>query len=449
MSKLTSKALKILDFWAAEPMDEQRRKKIRLFCALMLQGAISVLLVLAVLFPLVPPKYLMPGYILLAQIAVNLFLLKAFPGKEKLLFALHLFTSVFIISWVSTLLPIEAIIYCQSWIVVLPLLSIFLLGPKTGFIFICVITLLGSSGTIFSISNKGSLASYELHFLYESILSCQIFAIILGAASTFFFWNMEKLEKSIKEKNQQLRSSEILLVQSAKWAAIGEIANGLAHEVNNPLFIATAHVDKLIRSQKDASQNKSLLTVKNSLLRIGQIVSSLSKSSLQEKNNYSETQSLDEIIQCALDLCLESFLKLDIEINIEGETGIYVHCQLNEIVEALVSLFHNARDAVKEEEKRIIHIQKVVENEHMAGIIVSDSGKGIVDDIKQRIFEPFFSYGREIGDGKGLGLAVARANCLKNDGKLELLKGEMTSFSIMLPRKKSPYLAPLKKAINS
>jgi signal transduction histidine kinase len=260
------------------------------------------------------------------------------------------------------------------------------------------------------------------------------------------------------------------LLQGQKLQAVGQLAAGIAHEINNPvgwtltnltvvaehlaelerLLLATdravqriadggdpSHLAKELRSLKKEISSEALLEdcrdalkdCKGGAERIRDIVRNLREFSHLDEG---ELKSVDPrvLIESSLQLCSNE-LKHKATIHREYEEVSPTRCYPQQIEQVLVNLLVNAAHSLPE--KGDIYLRTRTENDH-ALIQIRDTGCGIAPHHKQRLFEPFFTT-KPVGKGTGLGLYVAYKIIRAHQGKIEVAseEGRGTEFSILLP----------------
>lgn len=241
-------------------------------------------------------------------------------------------------------------------------------------------------------------------------------------------------ELKVKEAEEQ----RMIAANSSKLASLGEMAAGIAHEINNPLAIITGNVRVLIKLlQKENIGNSKIYdsanTIQDTAMRISKIVKGMRYLSRDGSEDSVKPEKITEILQEVIDLSSEKFKrhKLDLQLQISDES-IMVNCRKIEISQVLVNLLNNSYDAIKELDDKWIKID-VFKEKRFCVIAVEDSGKEIQPEVKAKIMEPFFTT-KPAGEGTGLGLSISRRIITKHGGSLTLdEKAENTRFLIHLP----------------
>ena len=246
------------------------------------------------------------------------------------------------------------------------------------------------------------------------------------------------------EKRTALREIEVAakLAASSKLASLGEMAGGVAHEINTPLTTIKLTVGKLQDMVEmdplDRPQvNRALTQMEATTNRIAKIVHGLRAFSRDGSQDPSVPERVDRIIQSALELCQEKFKENRIDFSVDApDPSLMVLCRPVEISQVLLNLLNNARDAVAGAQRHVVKIA-VRSNENQIEISVTDSGGGIPAELREKIFQPFFTT-KEIGKGTGLGLSISKGIIEAHHGSLTLDSSRQeTSFVITLPRAKA------------
>jgi PAS domain S-box-containing protein len=243
-----------------------------------------------------------------------------------------------------------------------------------------------------------------------------------------------RLEKETQE-------SRMKTMQNAKMASLGEMAGGVAHEINNPLAVITGYASQIRRLLLSPPFDTEVLVQKTDFIlkttdRIARIVKGLRSFSRSAEKDPMAFTSIDQIIQDALALCAERFKHHGIEIRLKSEAGIQIPCRPTQIAQVLVNLMSNAFDAVENAPEKWIAIG-AEERGNSAEIFVEDSGPGVPAELASRIMEPFFTT-KDVGKGTGLGLSISKGIVEEHSGSLAYTRNEgRTRFIVTLPHPKT------------
>ncbi|MGB6946054.1 MAG: ATP-binding protein [Bryobacteraceae bacterium] len=254
-----------------------------------------------------------------------------------------------------------------------------------------------------------------------------------------------ELADELGRTNQKLRDTQAHLIHSEKMSGLGQLVAGIAHEINNPLsfvinniFIVQESLEKLA-AQSDELPPSASERVGKMRARIGdahlgatrvkELVSKLRTFSRLDEGTV-KTINIHESIESVL-----LFLRHKMEGRIEVERRYgdvqMLTCLAGELNQVLMNIVANAIDAI-EGPGRITLATEQQDGQFV--IRVRDTGKGIPEDIRNRVFEPFFTT-KPVGKGTGLGLAVSYGIMKAHRGSMEFSSrtGEGTEFTLKIP----------------
>ncbi len=246
------------------------------------------------------------------------------------------------------------------------------------------------------------------------------------------------LEEKVKERTEELELERTKSIHAAKLASLGEMAGGIAHEINNPLAIISASMSLLKRLRElDKLEEKNFTeiysTIDRTLKRISKIIAGLRVVS-RDTGEFSRSHvKVGTIFDDVLGLCSEKFKNHGVALQIEINKDQELFCDRVQISQVLINLIGNAYDvAVEQPEKWVKIIQEEDEENDIIRII--DSGRNIPEEIVDKMFNPFFTT-KEIGKGTGLGLSISRTIILKHKGTLDVDRSYLnTCFVIKIPK---------------
>lgn len=224
------------------------------------------------------------------------------------------------------------------------------------------------------------------------------------------------------------------VAQVERLAAVGELAAGVAHEINNPVN-TIINCAKLV---KDGDDDPQLVDdIIDEGLRIAMIVRDLLDLS-REQSRDGELVETAEVLRRVINLLSTRMSKdgITIDLELDPELG-RIRGRSHQIQQVLMNLTLNARDALLTTERAEKRIRIVARNagEHDIEIRVRDNGPGIVEHDLERIFRPFFTKKTDRG-GTGLGLSVSRSIIQAHEGSIAAHSsvGEYAEFVVLLPR---------------
>lgn len=239
------------------------------------------------------------------------------------------------------------------------------------------------------------------------------------------------------EAQKRVREQEAKAQYSAKLASLGQMAAGIAHEVNNPLTIilGTATVlQRMVDADILDKTNLKNLTAKmvETVNRISKIIKSLKTLSRNGATDPMETISLKHLLSQCSDISSMKLRQLDVCLNIDEFEDLKIFGREVQLCQVFLNLLGNASDAIKNLPDRWIQI-KVKNNEDWIEIFVIDSGHGIPENVYLKMMEPFYTT-KDVGEGTGLGLSISKSIIQEHQGELAYLPNEeRTTFKIKLP----------------
>ena len=241
--------------------------------------------------------------------------------------------------------------------------------------------------------------------------------------------------KTLEDKRRQM---EVQLSESARLSALGEMAAGIAHEINNPLAIIQGKA-LLMRKRLNAevinqeAVFKDIESISNTVERIAKIIQGLRSYSRNAENDALSNTLAQHLIDDALSLCSERFKAYAVDLKFDFDPSLKVDCRPSQIIQILMNLLSNAFDAIQNfnNEKWVKIISR--KNNNKVEFIVMDCGNGIPENVLKRIMDPFFTT-KELGKGTGLGLSISKSIAQAHQGELFYqLMDSHTAFVLSLP----------------
>ena len=244
--------------------------------------------------------------------------------------------------------------------------------------------------------------------------------------------SFNEMSRKMASDIEQLQRLNEQLIRAEKLAAMGTLAAGVAHEVNNPLASISSLV-QMMRSQEGHSveTRERLNLISDQIQRITQVTNDMTNFARTRPAAKSEAD-INKIVNTALRLASfdKAFNTLDIETSLaDGLSSVFA--DEDQIQQVFFNLFLNARDAMPDGGMLFV---KTSERGGSVVIEVSDSGSGIAESDRQQIFDPFFTT-KSAGRGTGLGLAVCYGIVTAHGGKIEVAANQPvgTKFTVTLP----------------
>ena len=226
-----------------------------------------------------------------------------------------------------------------------------------------------------------------------------------------------------------------VLLQTEKMAAVGQLAGGIAHEINNPLGAILAFAQLALRDVDPESETCEFLQeIEEGALRCRDIVQNLLTFSRPSRPDDVTQMDLNGVVDRAAALLAHEFA--------DARWHLVLHCapglppawgNRNRMQQVVMNLLTNAKAATPA--GGAVTIETSLDDAGRLAITVSDTGTGIADEVLPHIFEPFFTT-KDEGKGTGLGLALSYGIVKEHGGTIEVdtAPGAGTTFRVVLPR---------------
>lgn len=233
------------------------------------------------------------------------------------------------------------------------------------------------------------------------------------------------LEKMVAERTTELEEQILKNINASRLVAVGEVASGIAHEINNPLTVINGQVLKIERQLKNSPDQEVLMAalekIKMMSNRIVKIIKGLKLISRDGHSdpmqNFGINNMIDEI-KLLTEMKIKS-LNIDLEFNVPS-VPVQVYGREVQISQVLVNLINNAVDAISTDsdsvdEKKWIRVT-ISEKNGFVEFRITDSGKGIPQSVQEKIMTPFFTT-KAVGKGTGLGLSISKGIISDHSGE--------------------------------
>lgn len=252
--------------------------------------------------------------------------------------------------------------------------------------------------------------------------------------------------KDMREKKRAEAEREVLqrqVLQASKLASIGEIAAGVAHEINNPLTVIKGNLDYFHDWFEARGERELLQVLRQQETAIERIVNIVNGLRLYARRDDDAAAPLDlhHLIDQSVSMVQQIFTKQGAELETRlGAPTPFVSGNAGRFQQVLMNLLTNAKDALEGRPNGRI----VIETEGAEGKVlvkVSDNGCGVPADVRARLFEAFFTT-KEAGKGTGLGLSIAQSLVKEMHGTIEITSepGQGSVFTLTFPQLDAQHL---------
>ena len=262
--------------------------------------------------------------------------------------------------------------------------------------------------------------------------------------------SFNKMAEYLQKTYQDLKSTNTQLTQSAKLAAVGELAAGVAHELNQPLMVIRGYSQELLDGDSIPEWiKKDIKLIESQTTRMMKIINHLRAFARQSSGTF-EQVDLNAVINDSFTLITQQLKHHNIEIIYELDNNIpRIWGDHNRLEQVFLNLITNAKDAMEEKgggtltvkSQLIYNNGKNKDSIKNVRVLFSDTGAGISEEVYDKIFDPFFTT-KEVGKGTGLGLSIAYSIIKDHGGTIDVesIAGMGTKFIIEFPvdRRKVP-----------
>ncbi len=222
---------------------------------------------------------------------------------------------------------------------------------------------------------------------------------------------------ALYDRTEELRAQRELIARE-KLATVGEIASGVAHEVNNPLTAIRMEAELLARSTRDAEASTAAATIVREVDRAARIVRSLLRLARRADSTPVRVQ-LNELVRDVAEIRQRVLRADNIEVRTRMDQGAEAVLGLGqELQQVVINLVTNAEHAVRGRPHAVIELATEA-HQGWVRLTVEDSGPGVPVEVRSRVFDPFFTT-KSPDEGSGLGLSICQRVVAEVGGKIWL-----------------------------
>lgn len=262
--------------------------------------------------------------------------------------------------------------------------------------------------------------------------------IVIEKRNNDIMYYTNDLERLVKDRTSELEEQMAKNINTARLAAVGEMAAEVAHEINNPLTVIDLHITRLKRSVSENNLNtdslQSIDKIQGMVKRIVKIIKGLKSLSRDGNHDPFMPFSVAAMIE-DVNMLVEMKVKahnVNFTINVSDHSLIALGREV-QISQVLVNLIGNAIDAVMCLEDKWINLDINGKSDEVE-FVVTDSGYGIPENLREQIMRPFFTT-KELNKGTGLGLSISKSIIEEHNGELVYNhKNQNTQFVFTLKK---------------
>ncbi len=248
---------------------------------------------------------------------------------------------------------------------------------------------------------------------------------------------LQSMQMELRARMDAQRAAEDRLIQAAKLAAVGEMAAGIAHELNNPLTSVTGFAELALEEIPEGSQTRGdLEIVMREAIRARDVVRRLLDFARQSESTRASA-SLNEVVEDVVALSRHLIQTSGVELSLNLEKDLpWVSVDANQMKQVLLNLIHNALQAMPDGGALNIATESASRyGRDWVVVSIRDTGVGIPQPEQARIFEPFYTTKGNQG-GTGLGLSVTYGIVTDHGGQIDVQSqpGLGSTFAVWLPK---------------
>ena len=276
----------------------------------------------------------------------------------------------------------------------------------------------------------------QARFLAALIALGGLGLIIIGA-----YFTTRAMMKELQRMDRKKAASDEMAIQSSKMAALGKMAAGIAHEINNPLAVIGEKAGwmKDLLGMEDVAGSENFQELLDAVNKIeyhvvrAKTVTHRLLGFARRMEPMVEGVNINEILDESIEFLKNEarYRNIEIQANYAPDLPLTTSDQA-QLQQVFLNIINNGIDAIGKEGQIIINTRTT--KNHEICIEINDNGPGIPKEVLQKIFDPFFTT-KEVGKGTGLGLSISYSIIEKLGGRLMVASeiGKGTTFTIYLP----------------
>jgi two-component system NtrC family sensor kinase len=245
---------------------------------------------------------------------------------------------------------------------------------------------------------------------------------------------LNQMSRELVRRSEQLQKTNAQLVQSEKLSAVGELAASVAHEVKNPMVGIVGFAQLGQESTDLPEMLEYFKLIEQDAFRANKILQNLLEFSRPPEMEF-EPLAPNDVVLGAMALCVHQLQMQGVKVETSLGDGLpSIRGNSNQLRQVLLNLMLNAGQAMEQSPLKLITVSTQQPEQGFVEIRVSDTGPGLAEDVKDKLFKPFFTTKRR-GQGTGLGLSVSRTIIESHRGQIraEGAPGKGATFIIRLP----------------
>ena len=266
--------------------------------------------------------------------------------------------------------------------------------------------------------------------------------VLYQERESLYAQNQQDLQNEIESRTKELEQQKEKTFNASKLSALGEMAGGIAHEINNPLTIIDMNnriLKKVINTEPlDFKKIEKITeTTTSTIRRINKIIVGMRNLSRDVSNEQPEMAKIGDILEDTLALCRDKFKSIGVDLRLDYTADIeqkHIICKRVSISQVLINLLNNAKDAIEGIDKMWIELSiDINEDKNECLFKITDCGPGIPLEIQEKILQPFYTT-KPVGKGTGLGLSLSATIVQDHGGTLKVNNEHPnTQFLMSLP----------------